>query len=120
MIQNYEVMRRRKGEFDGRLPDVSVYEKRRFTFRVNDTLFYTNLGPNTLIFFASDQANQALPTWLNFNPISNTFYGVAPLGPLTIPVMITGLNQESQDTNTIVFHIDVIKSPLPRTWVEAL
>jgi len=54
VIQNYEVMRRRKGDLDGRFPDVSIYEKRRFTFRLNDTLFYTNLGPNTLIFFASD------------------------------------------------------------------
>lgn len=92
LIQDYQVMRRKTEAFKGKYPDVNIYEHRRFVIPLSKSVFYTILGSDTLVFFASDMADITLPSWIKFNPVSLTFSGIAPEAYLTIPVQIRAMN----------------------------
>lgn len=71
--------------------------------------------------FASTQADLSLPEWLNFDPVSRTFYGSsAPnLGTVQM-VRIRAMNQKSHDSQSSDFKITVIGTAPPKTTIEYL
>jgi len=71
-IDDYRVARRDK---PGGYQDVEVMERRRFSFKIDEDLFYDQEKGQPLVLFATDMADLSLPNWKEFDPHDRCFSG---------------------------------------------
>ena len=100
-ISDYRVKRRPNGGFNGFFHDITISEGRDFVIALNDNIFYDATDSYPLVFFISDLADVAPPSWLKFNPVSNTISGTAPfIGNTTLSIRVRAMNVHSHDSTS--------------------
>ena len=60
------------------LPDREVIGGTYFMFLIANNIFFDQYESTPLVFFASTEEDDALDSWVKFNPLSRAFYGNAP------------------------------------------
>jgi hypothetical protein len=62
----------------GKIEDVEVTEYQDYRFSLDDLKFYSPDESSTVVIQAYDPSELPLPSWVQFNPSGNFFFGLAP------------------------------------------
>eukprot|EP00347_Sterkiella_histriomuscorum_P021608 403333387 len=114
IIKDYTVYRRTAQQ---QYVDKVVTVGQPFYFTQNNVVFFDVGDDMALTLFASTLDDEALPSWLNFEPTSRGFYGTAPV-VTTIKIQIRAMNQYSQDSESEAFTLTVIPNNNPKENVQ--
>lgn len=93
---------------------ISITESSLFSFQLPDDLFYDAQTSDPLIFFASNDIDKPLPSWLLFHPLTRHFYGLAPPGKQQIAIRVHAMNPYTHDSLSFIFTLKVIPNKRPQ------
>jgi len=92
------------------IPNQSGLTGQSFTYIVSDTTFIDDDGNNTLTYFATLSNGNPLPSWLSFDPSTQTFSGT-PTEAISINVKVTVMDNANESASCI-FAINIIVTGL--------
>ena len=95
----------------GKIENVEVTELQDYSFSIDDLIFYNSEVMSPIVFQAYDYRDEPLPSWVEFNPSGNFFFGLAPKAGARAKIVLRAFNKISHDSEHISFHISVVAKP---------